>query len=229
MTMIKLAQFAISPAKVVDNELVLNCCSLEDTDHPTFSRPLGEMDEYCLTKTIPLGQKFLYQVELHSPVNGFMACCGVGVLKKNKKDIILERQIALLQLYDSGPSSPRKPSDFLEFSDGSALCITTFYPKTLSEATLLPNTLWFSGGLALLEDSGVPLWDEGDLSPAKPERVLKFLSKSSAQLSVGSLQVKPVKKRPTRSKKGTIIFNEIEGTFEGYDGKRWRSLNWKED
>ena len=133
-----------------------------------------------------------------------------------------------MQRYDSGPVPARSPSDFMSLEHKDPLCVTTFYPETLSEATLLPNTLWFSGGLALLEEGGILLWDENDLSPAKPEKILKFLSKSSAQLSVGSLQVKPVKKRPTRSKKGTIIFNELTGQFEGYDGKKWRNLNWED-
>ena len=228
MTMIKLVHFAISPAKVVDNDIVLNCCSLEDVGHPAFSHKGDDVEDYCLTKAVPIGQRFLYKVEIHNSINGYMADCGVGVLKKSKKSVILERQIALMQIYDSGPVPARSPEDFMWIEHKDPLCITTFYPETLSEATLLPNTLWFSGGLALLEEGGILLWDEDDLSPAKPEKILKFLSKSSAQLSVGSLQVKPVKKRPTRSKKGTIIFNELTGQFEGYDGKKWRNLNWED-
>ena len=229
MNMVKLTRFAISPAKMVENEIVLNCCSIKDTKHPSFRLITDEFEDYCLTHTISLGQKFLYQLEHHSGLDAAVAECGVGTLKKRKKDIILERQTALIHKYESGPIPARDESEFLDFPPDTPLCVTTFYPKTLEEATLIPNTLWFSGGLALLEEDGILLWVEGELSPAKPEKILKFLSKSSAQLSVGSLQVKPVKKRPTRSKKGTIIFNEITEKFEGYDGKKWRNLNWEED
>ena len=155
MNMVKLTRFAISPAKVVGYEIVLNCCSLKDTKHPSFRLITDEFEDYCLTHAISLGQKFLYQLEHHSGPDASVAECGVGTLKKRKKDIILERQAVLLHIYESGPIPARDESDFLGFPPDTTLFVTTFYPKTLEEATLIPNTLWFSGGLALLEEDGL--------------------------------------------------------------------------
>lgn len=80
------------------------------------------------------------------------------------------------------------------------------------------------------------LTDEEIISALSEKKTPLILSSKALDLSVVDsvvsthvIQAKPYYSnniRPKGSIKGSIIYNDDEGCFEGYDGSRWRKLKW---
>ena len=56
----------------------------------------------------------------------------------------------------------------------------------------------------------------------------ELLSKNSKILA-NQIIAKPSKRRPSNREKGSIIFNEKNNCFEGFDGAKWRPLKWGDE
>tara|TARA_Y100001963_G_C6761284_1_gene439590 strand:- start:626 stop:1417 length:792 start_codon:yes stop_codon:yes gene_type:complete len=59
-------------------------------------------------------------------------------------------------------------------------------------------------------------------------KFLELVGKKSMILS-DQVALKPQKIRPREKQAGSIIFNEKKNRFEGYDGNKWRPLQWGDE
>ena len=85
-----------------------------------------------------------------------------------------------------------------------------------------------NGGFVRLTEEGILFSSKGHITKISTQELVKYIYQSSASISTGPISIKPLKTRPGRPKKGTIIFNEVSEKFEGYDGTEWRTIKWED-
>ena len=145
------------------------------------------------------------------------------------KDLHLDPSKTLNQNQDSGRVPPQNDNEINQgfFEEDSNLLISVFQTDPL-DSHLIQNTLFYNGGYVKLTDEGILCSLDGHLIKFSPQDLVKFISRSSANISTGPISIKPLKTRPSRVKKGTVIFNEIKSKLEVYDGTEWKTLKWED-
>ena len=214
MTTKKLHPIAINAAKQEQDKIRLDACTLEETKHRVWSSQNNEFP--TLQETVGFDTEFFFLIEHAGEVESGQV--GVGVLKEDKNEVFLERKEIIYYFSENRKFPPRNPNVAENFPYDAKLTVCTFTPYMEEIYSLENPHLWYSRGVVELNKKGLLNWNGDTISIDTPDK-FKF----------NSLRLTPSKTRPRRAAKGTIVFNDITGDFEGYDGKNWRSLSWKEE
>lgn len=213
---IKLKQFGISPATQRKSGLKLKCCELSETKNPICesTMPLDGLD---LEDVVGVDNHFVYRIDDVEEDENINTEIGVGYLKNKRNSLYLIRDFAFMNIYPNGVGV--ETTRMAEFEVGNHITVSTYIPKNLEELTYLPtNFLWDGETLTLPEEEGFIYWNGTEIS-------IDTLS----NIKNDALNLIPTKNRPNKAPKGTIIFNEITGTLQGYDGKVWKTIKWEDE
>ena len=234
MTTLKTLPLGISPAKIKQEKVIIDACCFDDLKHPYYSEDTECIKDHCLQDIVGLDTEFMYsafcfgkETETDSGTHGEV---GLGRLTKEDDQVILLRESAIFyQNEDSGRVPPQNDNEINQgfFEEDSNLLISVFQTDPL-DSHLIQNTLFYNGGYVKLTDEGILCSLDGHLIKFSPQDLVKFISRSSANISTGPISIKPLKTRPSRVKKGTVIFNEIKSKLEVYDGTEWKTLKWED-
>lgn len=229
MTTIKTLPWGINPCKIVDEKIILDECCFDETKHPYFNNNTEDVNKPCLIDTMGLDVEFIYSIECNSCKDrGPHSEVGIGKLVKENDKLTLDRS-KVLYIQNSQLGRLRYEYDDLNpayFDNNSPLVVSAHTSSPLDN--LFEDTLYYDGGFVKLTEEGILFSSDGHITKLRPQDLVKFISKSSATISTGPISIKPLKTRPSRTKKGTIIFNEIKSKLEVYDGTEWKTLKWEE-
>tara|TARA_Y100001938_G_scaffold77794_1_gene107550 strand:- start:593 stop:1255 length:663 start_codon:yes stop_codon:yes gene_type:complete len=215
---IKLKQFGISPATQRKSGLKLNCCELSETKNPICNSSVP-LDIANLEDVVGVDNYFIYRIDdVPEDEDGALNTeVGVGYLKNKRNSLYLIREFAFINIYANGEVG--KAKGMTEFEIENHVTVSTYTPNTLRELSYLPtNFLWDGETLTLPEEKGFVYWDGTGIS-------IEPLS----NIKNDALNLVSTKNRPNRPPKGTILFNEITGTLQGYDGKVWKTIKWEDE
>ena len=232
MTTIKTLPWGISPARYSSGTITLceDVC-FNDTKHPIFHDDYLDIKDHCLTHTMSVDTEFLYLVTCFCPTKDDHATIsevGLGRLALNDKVYTLEREQTLFTENEDIGRLPHLSEGVKDiFPDDAPILVSTFEVSIL-DSGLIKNALHYNGGFVRLTEEGILFSSDGHITKLRPQDLVKFISRSSANISTGPISINPLKTRPSRPKKGTIIFNEVSGKFEGYDGTEWRTIKWED-
>lgn len=231
MTTIKTLPWGISPAKHSSGKIILDGCCFDDTKHPIFHDKFRDIQKYCLPDTIGVDTEFVYSIVCHcSGEDDAPAHSEVGIGR-----LILEDGVYTLKreqtLFTENSDIGRVPylSEGVKktFHENAPLIVSTFETSSL-DSHFFKNALAYNGGYVRLTEEGILFSSKGHITKITPQELVKYISQSSSSISTGPISIKPLKTRPGRPKKGTIIFNEVSKKFEGYDGTEWRTIKWED-
>jgi hypothetical protein len=187
-----------------------------------------------------------------------LAEMGVGQLVKRGRKTFLDRlhpkrrfapDSGLLDIINGRP---------VNFADHPRLIVTTSPPRTFNELFSFKDSVICSLGdgcpeIVIMEENSILGMTDGDLGSLKGDRLKKVitpdvlqailldndlplvtnsnsleLTAKNSNISSNSICLKPERSRPTNPQAGTIIFNNKSKKFQGYDGTKWRNLNWED-
>lgn len=231
MTTIKTLPWGISPAKHSSGNIILDGCCFDETKHPIFHDEYEDIKDYCLPKTIGVDTEFVYSVMCYCPIEDGdppFSEVGIGRLALEDDVYTLEREQTLFTGNSEIGRIPHLSDGVKEiFHENAAVIVSTFETSAL-DSHLFKNALPYNGGFVRLTEEGILFSSKGHITKISPQELVKYISQSSASISTGPISIKPLKTRPGRPKKGTIIFNEVSEKFEGYDGTEWRTIKWED-
>ena len=213
---IKLKQFGISPATQRKSGLKLKCCELSETKNPVCNADIP-LDGLDLEDVVGVDNYFIYRIDDVAQDESIDIEVGLGYLKNKRNSLYLIRDFAFINIYPNGEVV--ETTKMVEFDIENHVTISTYIPKTLEELSFLPtNFLWDGETLTLPEEKGFVYWDGTGIS-------IEPLS----NIKNDALNLVSTKSRPDRPPKGTILFNEITGTLQGYNGKGWKTIKWEDE
>lgn len=230
MTTIKTLPIAVNRAAVINQDIVLNSCCWDELRHPDpmlCNKMEKELEEACIIKGIGLNSPFIYKISCFDTKIPFFE---IGIAKIALKDSqhILERDKTLIKFNEDIGIIPTSDENYIEtFDDGLKISVEVYHGADRTVPNL-DHSLAYDGGFVLLDKEGLIFSKDGHINIISPSELVKFISRSSATLSVGPLHTTPTKSRPKKPKKGTIIFNELAECFEGYDGTSWKKISWED-
>jgi len=231
MTTIKTLPWGISPAKYSSGKIILDGCCFDETKHPVFNDKYEDIQNYCLPNTIGVDTEFIYSITCYCPSEDEalpQSEVGIGRLILKDEVYTLEREQSLF-IENSGIGRVPHLSEGLTetFHENDPLVVSTFESSAL-DSHFFRNALAYHGGYVKLTEEGILFSSKGHITQITPQELVKYISRSSTNISTGPISIKPLKTRPGRPKKGTIIFNEVSKKFEGYDGTEWRTIKWED-
>jgi len=213
----------------------------------------------CLTENFTLDELFFYEITEYktttkSPDNIYQIERGIGCLKKDGKNLYIDRIKPL-------SNEMGKTHKFCDFKEGKKLFVSTYVPKDYRELFSLPNTIIatevggcpspvemqektllgrLNGTIQSIDQSefmefigdnfasDILAKNTGDInSPAKK----LTLSANHSIITANYIKLKPSKLRPSKNNRsrGQIIYNEKYDTLEYWTGKEWRTLMWSKE
>ena len=231
MTTIKTLPWGVSPAKYSSGKIILDGCCFDETKHPIFHDKYQDIQNYCLQNTIGVDTEFIYSITCYCPSEDDAlphSEVGIGRLILEDGAYTLEREQTLFTSNSDIGRTPYLSKGVKEtFHENAPLIVSTFEASAL-DSHLFKNALAYNGGYVKLTEEGILFSSKGHITKITPQELVKFISRSSTSISTGPISIKPLKTRPGRSKKGTIIFNEVSKKFEGYDGTEWKTIKWED-
>ena len=166
---------------------------------------------------VGVDKHFIYKIDDVAQDETINCEVGVGYLKNKRNSLYLIREFAFIHIFHGGAAHQARK--MVEFEIENHVMISTYIPKTLKDLSYLPtNFLWDGETLTLPEEKGFVYWDGTGIS-------IEPLS----NIKNDALNLVSTKSRPDRPPKGTILFNEITGTLQGYDGKVWKTIKWEDE
>ena len=229
MTTLKTLPIGISPAKYTDGKIIIGGCCFNDLNHPIYDNDFPNIDDGCLVKAIGLETEFIYSAFCFCDNEQQPGEVGIGRLVKEGDTVYLNRESVLFHQNNLSGRRRSLDGEIVEgfFEEDAPLLISTFQTEAL-DSHLIENTLFYNGGYVQLTEEGVLCSINGHITKLRPQDLVKFISKSSANISTGPITIKPLKNRPSKAKKGTIVFNEITSKLEVYDGTEWKIVKWED-
>jgi len=215
---------ALTPAKQIadSSDLLIGHCCIGECNHMLSALAYVEdktdtLGQLCVINQIGLDQPFFYQAEVwkSKSVLHFRER-GVGTLVSHDDGIHLQRDVVFD--HDHCEQNVCKQCDTPHDFGDAPIVIGTFQPKDIYIKYFMPASFMTSHGLICMEPGEFLFVNsEGDFSGGSVEVITEMIRKNKGGLQVGT--VKP--KKPIQ---GTIIYNKGTKNFEGYDGKKWRTL-----
>ena len=213
---IKLKTFAISSATQKKSGLKIGCCDLSETEHPVCKMGI-ESQLTPLQDIVGLDTTFIYRIDDVVDNKGqILTDVGLGYITIKRNSPYLVRESAFMTLNGDSPAPKSAPT---EFALENKVCVSVYNPISIKELSFLPhNIIWYGGGLVILEEERVVYWNGSNLSVG-----------SLSNINNDALTLKPTKNRPSKAPKGTLVFNEILGKLQVYNGKDWKTIDWEEE
>lgn len=202
-------------ATVVDNVTTLSeIATLKDVPCP-IQHIANALSANCLLSNFQPDELFFYQLTEYKEST-----------RQPDNETEIERGIGYIQTVDDTPHlnriTPLSSIDgpitrHVEFTDNKKLFLQTYIPEDYRELFSKPNTILAT------EVAGCP--SPVELQDHTLLGRLNGTIQSIDQQELWSLLLKNTRK-PTQ---GMIRYNKKQKCFEGYDGKRWRSLLWGDE
>lgn len=194
-----------------------------------------------LPKVLDIGTIFFYEIVLYNKcalVKDKVALnkeLGIGLLKKEGRNQYLERlEAKKIFTPQVGWRKPRKLTKFCHEEFLTVRSIPIPYEFLFSvKDTVVCSLGGGVGELVYLDEGEVLAKNSGDVKGIPLKDLLSKLSVidlmgGDSRVYSNSLVLKSQKSRPKDPEEGTIIFNKRTKGFEGYDGKKWKKLDWKD-
>jgi hypothetical protein len=184
---------------------------------------------------------------------------GLGVFKKGKKYPYMVRETPQLQYTKEDGHLHSIDGRLLSFDSDKHLIVTTRVPKSheqlyaiedcviCSSAPYTPNPVYLDENTVLGKVGGsiqdisgeklaLVLGKEGLQSSFKQNDLPLISSSSKFELSgknsliiCNTIVLKSIRSRPTNAQPGQLIYNSRKKCFEGFDGTKWRPLQWGDE
>lgn len=167
-------------------------------------------DSHCITKTVALEERFFFSIIRYFNKRQDERCDCIGYLTKNGEKFVIniERIISGNKIYPEGHHR------FL---------IVPLCPDKLFFNSDFERSILTSDGVITLEQNQFIGVRDGLIEELDAEEVLEIISKGKTETSplYSSLRLNPVTKRPSRPRKGTVIYNKNNDKLELYNGQEW--------
>jgi hypothetical protein len=185
------------------------CFDREVTEH---LRQHSKSDR-CITQSVPIGEQFFFSIVLYHNQKHQETCDCIGTLEKDGDIFTLN----ILKIIGGDKLFPEDHHRFL---------ITSYFPSKNFFSGEFYRSVLTSDGVITLEDNQMIGVKDGLIEELDVNEILDMLSKAKTGRSPSYRQVKfqPLRKRPARPSKGTIIYNEVADEFEVYGKNGWRKL-----
>lgn len=184
---------------------------------------------------------------------------GVGRLDGTKDKPYLTRLISFEQRIDHRPCIGKTEDGFTIYEDDTYLIIGTYLPSNFTEYCPLTHSVVCTTNPGRpepvqIEPNSLLGRTDDDIQSINREELglilghehlVGSLAKTTAPILVGSAYFellgknsiissdqfvcKPLSRRPRNKERGSIIFNDKENRFEGFDGTKWRPLKWADE
>ena len=194
-----------------------------------------------LPKVLDIGTIFFYEIVLYNKpalVKDKIALkkeLGIGLLKKEGRNQYLERlEAKKIFTPEIGWRKPRRVTKFPHKEFLTVRSIPIPYDFLFSVKDTVVCSLGEGiGELVYLDEGEVLAKNSGDVKGIPLKDLLSKLSVidlmgEDSRVYSNSIVLKSQKSRPKDPEEGTIIFNKRTKGFEGYDGKKWKKLDWKD-
>jgi len=197
-----------------ENEIqLLDVADLKDVPCP-FQYIANALTEFCLKSNFQTDELFFYEIVEYKdpkkqPDNQLEVERGIGCLVKNKKATFLKR-VTVISDIDGRTNKPVK------FTENKKLFIQTYVPQDYRDLFSTPNTVLATEvagcpSIVELQDSTLLGRLNGTIQSIDQQELWSILLENTR---------KPIE--------GMIRYNKRDKCFEGYNGKKWRSLLWGE-
>ena len=184
---------------------------------------------------------------------------GIGCRKGTSKHPFLQRLVSFEQRIDHRPCLGKTRDGFTIYEDGTYLIVGTYLPSAfldychIAHSTVCTTNPGRPEPVHIEPNSLLGRTDDDIQSINREElglilgheHLVGSLAKTTAPILVGSAYFellgknsivssdqfvcKPLSRRPRNKERGSIIFNDKENRFEGFDGTKWRPLKWADE
>ena len=184
---------------------------------------------------------------------------GMGIFKKGKKYPYMVRETPKIQYTKENGRLHSIDGKLLSFDSDQHLIVTTRVPESheqlyaiedcviCSSAPYTPNPVYLDENTVLGKVDGTiqdisgeklarVLGKEGFQSSFKKNDLPLISSSSKFELSgknsliiCNTIVLKSIRSRPTNAQPGQLIYNSRKKCFEGFDGMKWRTLQWGDE
>ena len=202
-------------ATVADNQCLLSDIqNLKDVPCP-YQRYIDALSDRCILDNFQSDELFFYELIEYKEA-----------MRQPDNELEIERGIGHIQIVDDTPHlnrvTPLSSIDgpitrHKDFSVNKKLFLQTYIPEDYRELFSKPNTLLAT------EVAGCP--SPVELQDHTLLGRLNGTIQSIDQQELWSL----ILKNTSTPVEGMIRYNKDEKKFEGFDGKRWRSLKWGDE
>ena len=184
---------------------------------------------------------------------------GIGIFKRGEKHPYMVRETPQRQYTEEDGSLHSIDGRLLSFDSDQHLIVTTRTPEShehlyaiedcvmCSSAPYTPNPVYLNENTVLGKVEGniqdisgenlsLVLGKEGFQSSFKQNDLPLISSSSKFELSgknsliiCNTIVLKSMRSRPTNAQPGQLIYNSRKKCFEGFDGTKWRPLQWGDE
>jgi hypothetical protein len=192
-------------------DVCVDDCDL-DYEYRDYVNSLTEAG-LCITKCVELEEQFFFSILRFFKKKYQERCDCIGHLTKDGDIFVLniDRIIGGNKLY---------PEDHHRFLIVPLIPDKLFFNNDFSRSVLTSD-----GVITLEQDQFIGVRD-GLIEELDVSEVLEIIAKGKTETSplFSSIRLNPVTKRPTKPRKGTIIYNKNSDKMEVYNGQEWIQL-----
>lgn len=168
----------------------------------------------CITKQVDLGELFFFSLKryLKGKVEETCGCIGFLSLEEDGTYVLNVEKIV--------------EGSKIFVLDHHRIVVTGYYPTSNFFNGEFSASLLTSDGVITLDADHFIGVKDGKIDELSAEEVLSVLSSYGTEKSpsYSSLRLNPVSKKPSRPRKGTVIYNKTTDNVEVFNGKEWRDL-----
>jgi len=183
-----------------------------DHDVAQYVQQLSEAGK-CLSTVVDLQEKFFFSLSRFFKGSFQERCDCIGFLSKDQDVFVLNIE----KIINGNKLYPELHHRFL---------VTPLIPDKLFFTGEFSRSILTSDGVITLEQNQFIGVRDGLIEELDVQEVLEIISNGETETSplFSSLRLKPVSKRPSRPRTGTIIYNKNNNKIEAYNGKDWTEL-----
>jgi len=193
------------------SEVCLTDCGFDHETH-IYVKTLSDSGG-CITKCVEPGEQFFCSILRFFKQRQQEQCDCIGHLTKDGNIFVLniDRIIGGNKLY---------PEDHHRFLIVPLIPDKLFFNNDFSRSVLTSD-----GVITLEQDQFIGVRD-GLIEELDVSEVLEIIAKGKTETSplFSSIRLNPVTKRPTKPRKGTVIYNKNSDKMEVYNGQEWIEL-----
>lgn len=206
-----LAKYNFYKSRYEVGDVCIEECCFDYEIHNAIHARMHE--DQCLTKSVSLEEQFFFSIvryfnKMRDEQSNF-----IGHLTKDEDKIVIniDKFLSGSRIY------PEEHHRFL---------VTPFYPDSVFFTDEFSRSVLTSDGVITLEQDQFIGVKDGLIEELDVQEVLEIISKGKADTTplYSSLRLNPVAKRPTRPRKGTVIYNKNNNKIEVYNGQEWTEI-----